>query len=110
MSGQKDFVGYAGFVPGEQNDEIEAEGVKIARIKDEDGMVLPGQYQIDLPPGIGAHEIEVQLLGSQPRRYNLKSIDLQSHELRTFRYVDTPTMMEDTGFEMAVSVRTISND
>lgn len=106
----KDFIAHARFVPGAEGDKVAAEGVKISRLKDDSGKPLRGQYQIDLPPGVGAHEIDIQLLGTDPRRYSLKEIDPQSHELRTFRYVDTPTMMEDTGFEMAVSVKTLGEE
>lgn len=83
------------------------EGCKIERVIDPDGQVRPGEYEIRLPPGTGAHSVEIQLAGPEPRRYTLENIDPQTHQLRTYRHLDVPSMMEDTGFEMVVSMQTI---
>jgi hypothetical protein len=105
MPGQKDFLAYARFSP--ETNDFEAEGVKVDFLRDDAGNPLRGRYQIEMPPGSGDYNVEVQLLGAEPRRYSLKDINPLTQELRTFRYLDTPTMMEDTGFEMIVSVKTL---
>lgn len=109
MEGQKDFVAFARFSP-EDEEEFESQGlIKVSRLLDSQGQRQRGQYRIEMPPGTGEHEVEIQLLGVEPRRYSLKQIDPNVHELRTFRYIDTPTMLEDTGFELAVSVKTLED-
>ncbi len=63
-----------------------------------------GEYFLRVPEGIGEHSIDVQLQGSEARRYSLEQIDPYQHLLKTFKHIETATMMEDTGFEMVVQI------
>lgn len=109
MSGQEpkhdliDFgaIAFGRYEPGKKTDLV---GCEVKQRQNPDGSTRPGEFEISLPPGTGPHQIEVQLLGSEPRRYHLEKIDPTTHELRTFSQHDTPTMMEDTGFEFLVSL------
>lgn len=104
MDGQpkgKTPVAYGRYNPGERPD---VHGCKITKSLDRDGNPVVGEYLIEVPPGLGPHEVDVQLKGEGPRRYHLEAISEHQHELRTFIQTDTPSMMEDSGFEILISL------
>lgn len=104
MDGQpkpKTPVAYGRYTPGEEPDQV---GCKISRSLDRDGNPVVGEYVIETPEGLGPHEVEVQLKGEGPRRYHLEKLTENRHELRTFIQTDTPSMMEDSGFEILISL------
>jgi len=105
MDGQpkpKTPVAYGRYTPGETPDAVNC---KISRSLDRDGNPVLGEYVIEVPPGTGAHEVDVQLKGEGPRRYHLETVSENVHELRTFMQQDTPSLMEDSGFEILVSLK-----
>lgn len=97
MSQEKEVIAYGAVEPDGTG---LAEGCEIVRRG-------RGEYLLRVPQGTAEHSIEVQLAGAGPRRYSLEQVDPCQHLLKTFKHIDTPTMMEDTGFEMVVQIEVV---
>lgn len=74
-----------------------SDSCEIARIK-------RGTYEVRLASGLENAMVDVTLLGHQRRNFHVERLEPCKYELRTFSHSDTPTMLEDTGFEIVVSI------